>query len=604
MEVQASGPLPCGESANTTNPDATDPPSPKDYPLTSPDRDFHDTWVRVVDMLIAGTDVPDGEPQPLKPNHKALLNSVTPVGQVNGFVLLTTKSELVQELVKNQLASRIESSLEKITGHEQQVVITVPDDGAHGDSTAMPANLHSAATEVSPRQGGHPAAGAARREPNDWRTLEFERDARESAALDGLPESTGTPYPSQSPGGRTHPSHPPQQQYQHDQQSQFPPRTVSTPATGGMQGTASDLFGRGKYPLHGMGDPMKKPVEEPTLNPKYTFDTFVIGPQNRFAAAAAAAVAEQPARAYNPLFISGGSGLGKTHLLHAIGHYATALDPKLRVRYVSSEEFTNDFINSVRDDAQESFKRRYRDLDILIVDDIQFLEGKEGTQEEFFHTFNALHQADRQIVLSSDRPPRELKTLEERLRTRFEWGLTPDLQLPDLETRIAILSKKAQLDRLNVPHDVLQFIAEHTASSIRELEGRLLQVTAQASLLKMPISLQLAEEIIGSDSAEVEITPDIIIAATAEFYGLTVPDLTGSGKTRPVSHARQVAMYLTRSLIDISLPAIGKVFGGRDHSTVLYAHRKIQKEISDKRATRDQVNDLTTRIRERSRTRG
>src|SRR5699024_4675015 len=201
---------------------------------------------------------------------------------------------------------------------------------------------------------------------------------------------------------------------------------------------------------------------------------------------------------------------------------------------------------------------------------------------------------------SSDRPPRELKTLEERLRTRFEWGLTPDLQLPDLETRIAILSKKAQLDRLNVPHDVLQFITEHTASAIRELEGRLPQVTAQASLLKMPVSLQLAEEIIGSDSAEVEITPDIIISATAEFYGLTVADLTGPGKTRPVSHARQVAMYLTRSLIDISLPAIGKVFGNRDHSTVLYAHKKIRDEIADKKATRDQANDLTTRVRERA----
>ena len=429
-------------------------------------------------------------------------------------------------------------------------------------------------------QSGHPDH-RRHQDAGSWRTLEFERDARETAEF-------GDPAPQNTGHGSAAPA----------QRQPMQPQPPQNPAT---QGTAADLFGRGKYPLHDIGDPMGQPVEEPTLNPKYTFETFVIGPQNRFAAAAAAAVAEQPARAYNPLFISGGSGLGKTHLLHAIGHYATALDPKLRVRYVSSEEFTNDFINSVRDDAQESFKRRYRDLDILIVDDIQFLEGKEGTQEEFFHTFNALHQADRQIVLSSDRPPRELKTLEERLRTRFEWGLTPDLQLPDLETRIAILSKKAQLDRLNVPHDVLQFIAEHTASSIRELEGRLLQVTAQASLLKMPVSLQLAEEIIGSDSAEVEITPDIIISATAEFYGLTVADLTGPGKTRPVSHARQVAMYLTRSLIDISLPAIGKVFGNRDHSTVLYAHRKIQKEISDKRATKDQVNDLTTRIRERSR---
>lgn len=569
-------------------------------------------------MLIQGTDVRVGEPQPLTTHHKALLRSVQPVGQVNGFVLLATTSEVVQTLVKEELSERIERSLEKITGHPQQVVVTIAEESSHSETAdagqqpdRRPAQgAPGGAPMNSPRPGsdrGHGSDQPGGHDSGAWRTLEFERDARDSAQFGdprgsvGLPphdpRSTQMPQPGQGQPmtGAPHSPHVPHSPHAPQAQPGGAPQT---------QGTAADLFGQGKFHLSELQNPMSQPVEEPTLNPKYTFETFVIGPQNRFAAAAAAAVAEQPARAYNPLFISGGSGLGKTHLLHAIGHYATALDPKLRVRYVSSEEFTNDFINSVRDDAQESFKRRYRDLDILIVDDIQFLEGKEGTQEEFFHTFNALHQADRQIVLSSDRPPRELKTLEERLRTRFEWGLTPDLQLPDLETRIAILSKKAQLDRLNVPHDVLQFIAEHTASSIRELEGRLLQVTAQASLLKMPVTLELAEEIIGSDSAEVEITPNIIISATAEFYDLTVADLTGPGKTRPVSHARQVAMYLTRSLIDISLPAIGKVFGNRDHSTVLYAHRKIQKEIAEKRSTHDQVNDLTTRIRERSRTAG
>ncbi|WP_295625840.1 chromosomal replication initiator protein DnaA [uncultured Corynebacterium sp.] len=588
-------------------------------------QDFQDIWRRVVDMLVAGTDVREGEPLPLKANHKALLRSVQAVGSVNGFVLLTAGNEMVQTLVKAELADRIEAALLKTTGQAQQVVVTISEDtgnevpsshdassasastGQDSASSHRPAQTHGTQSPAAPgprhgsRQSLYDDRGRTpESDPTSWRTVEFERDTADSSVFGTSSEHDGGQL-------RDHDGHFGQSgsRTQTDGAS-FPPAGGHAPAPTGpsVQGTAADLFGRGKYKVGDLRNPMSEPVEEPTLNPKYTFETFVIGPQNRFAAAAAAAVAEQPARAYNPLFISGGSGLGKTHLLHAIGHYATALDPKLRVRYVSSEEFTNDFINSVRDDAQESFKRRYRDLDILIVDDIQFLEGKEGTQEEFFHTFNALHQADRQIVLSSDRPPRELKTLEERLRTRFEWGLTPDLQLPDLETRIAILSKKAQLDRLNVPHDVLQFIAEHTASSIRELEGRLLQVTAQASLLKMPVTLSLAEEIIGSDAAEVEITPDIIISATAEFYGLAVADLTGAGKTRPVSHARQVAMYLTRSLIDISLPAIGKVFGGRDHSTVLYAHRKIQKEIADKRATRDQVNDLTTRIRERSRTLG
>ena len=606
--------------------------------MTTPSRDFNDTWNQVVDMLIRGTDVRDGEPQPLTTQHKALLRSVQPVGQVNGFVLLATSSEMVQTLVKEELAERIERALDVITGRPQQVVVTISDDSAHPDASRantshadaphpghagqMPGRMSVGRPAAGATDGGdpnppHPDVGrsrsihqAAGHDSGAWRTIEFERDTRDTAQFGDPGGFTGQsahdlrsplmPQPGQGGQVPGTPGSPLSPQTPHSGQTSQAPHGSGPQA----QGTAADLFGQAKYHLHGMENPMSQPVEEPTLNPKYTFETFVIGPQNRFAAAAAAAVAEQPARAYNPLFISGGSGLGKTHLLHAIGHYATALDPKLRVRYVSSEEFTNDFINSVRDDAQESFKRRYRDLDILIVDDIQFLEGKEGTQEEFFHTFNALHQADRQIVLSSDRPPRELKTLEERLRTRFEWGLTPDLQLPDLETRIAILSKKAQLDRLNVPHDVLQFIAEHTASSIRELEGRLLQVTAQASLLKMPVTMALAEEIIGSDSAEVEITPDIIISATAEFYGLTVADLTGPGKTRPVSHARQVAMYLTRSLIDISLPAIGKVFGNRDHSTVLYAHRKIQKEIAEKRATQDQVNDLTTRIRERSRTIG
>lgn len=598
--------------------------------MTSPRSDFNDTWHRVVDMLFAGTDVQGGTPQPLAPNQRALLRSVQPVGMVNGFVLLATGNEVVQTLVEKELSPRIERALNAVTGAQQKVVLTISDDSDDAGSAAGPDAMAGSGPDgmdgaAGPGMAPGPAMGGAYgrgiHRPGAGQGHGTHPDAAQTGPQYRMPDRGGLAdgyVPGATQGGmaqtQASQSNDPTawrtlefDRGSHDTPEAGDPRTTSamSPQSGpsqAIQGTAAELFGNGKFNMPGLPNPMGEPVEEPTLNPKYTFETFVIGPQNRFAAAAAAAVAEQPARAYNPLFISGGSGLGKTHLLHAIGHYATALDPNLRVRYVSSEEFTNDFINSVRDDAQESFKRRYRDLDILIVDDIQFLEGKEGTQEEFFHTFNALHQADRQIVLSSDRPPRELKTLEERLRTRFEWGLTPDLQLPDLETRIAILSKKAQLDRLNVPHDVLQFIAEHTASSIRELEGRLLQVTAQASLLKTPVTLQLAEEIIGTDSAEVEITPEIIIEATAEFYALDVAELIGPGKTRPVSHARQVAMYLTRSLIDISLPAIGKVFGNRDHSTVLYAHRKIQKEIQDKRATRDQVNDLTTRIRERSRT--
>ncbi|MFV8382132.1 chromosomal replication initiator protein DnaA [Corynebacterium hindlerae] len=339
-----------------------------------------------------------------------------------------------------------------------------------------------------------------------------------------------------------------------------------------------------------------------SLNPKYTFENFVIGSSNRFPVAAAKAVSESLAQAYNPLFIWGGSGLGKTHLLHAIGNYAKVLQPGLRVKYVSSEEFTNDYINSVRDDRQEKFKRNYRNLDVLMVDDIQFLEGKEGTQEEFFHTFNALHQADKQIVLSSDRPPKELTTLTDRLRTRFKAGLITDIQPPDLETRMAILSKKAQSEGTVVDHEVLELIASRFETSIRELEGALIRVTAYSSLIKEPIDLKTAEialRDIMPDADDVEISADHIIEQAAEYFDVTVDALTGVGKTRAVAHARQIAMYLCRELTDLSLPRIGEYFGGKDHTTVMYAVRKINKEMTEKRDTYDQIQSLTSAIKKR-----
>ena len=340
------------------------------------------------------------------------------------------------------------------------------------------------------------------------------------------------------------------------------------------------------------------------LNAKYTFDTFVIGASNRFAHAAAVAVAEAPARAYNPLFIWGESGLGKTHLLHAAGHYAQRLFPGMRVRYVSTEEFTNDFINSLRDDRKVAFQRRYRDIDVLLVDDIQFLEGKEGTQEEFFHTFNTLHNANKQIVVSSDRPPKQLATLEDRLRTRFEWGLITDVQPPELETRIAILRKKAQMDRLAVSDDVLEFIASRIERNIRELEGALIRVTAFASLNQQPVDQALAEIVLRDlipDASSLEINAATIMAVTAEYFGNSLDELCGPGKTRAVANARQIAMYLCRELTDLSLPRIGQTFGGRDHTTVMHADKKIRKEMTERRTTYDQVQELTARIKQRSR---
>jgi chromosomal replication initiator protein len=387
--------------------------------------------------------------------------------------------------------------------------------------------------------------------------------------------------------------------------------TSSSDATPGeaLPGTGRDRTPQGEAPGGTVLDFSSRParakdVEPARLNPKYTFETFVIGSSNRFAHAAAVAVSEAPAKAYNPLFVYGESGLGKTHLLHAIGHYAQHLFPGVRVRYVSSEEFTNDFINSLRDDKQHAFQRRYRDVDVLLVDDIQFLENKERTQEEFFHTFNTLHNANKQIVITSDRPPQQLSTLEDRLRTRFQWGLITDVQPPDVETRIAILRKKAASDRLAVPPDVLEFIASKIATNIRELEGALIRVTAFASLNRQPVDLSLAEivlkDLIPADGGS-EITGATIMAATAEYFGLTMEDLCGSSRSRALVNARQVAMYLCRELTELSLPKIGQMFGGRDHTTVIHADRKIRAQMAERRQTYNQVAELTNRIKTRSR---
>ncbi len=346
--------------------------------------------------------------------------------------------------------------------------------------------------------------------------------------------------------------------------------------------------------------PKASRIPEPALNPRFTFDTFVVGPSNQFAHAAAMKVAESPAQAYNPLFIYGGAGLGKTHLLHAIGHYTRHLHPDASLVYVTTEQFTNEFIAAIRDDRIAAFQRRYRHVGVLLVDDVQFLEGKERTQEEFFHTFNTLHAAGGQIVLTSDRPPKQIATLEERLRTRFEGGLLTDIQPPDLETRVAILKKKAALDGLDLPEDVAHFIASHIPSNIREMEGALIRVAAYASLNRRPIDLPLAEACLGpilGSRAEKPLTPDEIIRETASFFALTPEDLTGPGRSRTLVLARQVAMYLCRELTDLSLPRIGRIFGGRDHTTVLHATTKLKRLMAERRSLYEQVQEITARLR-------
>jgi len=346
------------------------------------------------------------------------------------------------------------------------------------------------------------------------------------------------------------------------------------------------------------------PAGTPTarFHPKYTFESFVIGSSNRFAHAAALAVAEVPAEAYNPLFIYGEAGLGKTHLLHAIGHYVQELSPGSVIRYVSTEQFMNDFILALQTRSIPDFHRRYRVADLLLIDDIQFLEGKERTQEEFFHTFNALHPKS-QIVITSDRPPKKISTLEERLRTRFEWGLITDIQPPDLETRLAILQKKAATERLSVSPDVMSFIASRIQTNIRELEGALIRVVAYASLTRSDATLELAQGVLQHllpNGHEARVTSDLIVSVSAEYFDVTPEDLCSSSRSRPLVTARQIAMYLCRELTDLSLPKIGERFGGRDHSTVIYANNKVRELMQERQSCYEQVRELTTRIRQQA----
>ena len=389
------------------------------------------------------------------------------------------------------------------------------------------------------------------------------------------------------------------------------------PAAGMHRGVAEELPGmpapreepapsRAAAPAAGAPTPAPPSTSSETsrLNDRYHFDTFVIGSSNRFAHAAANAVAEAPAKAYNPLFIYGESGLGKTHLLHAIGHYARRLYPGLRVRYVNSEEFTNDFINSIRHDEGASFKQVYRNVDILLIDDIQFLADKEATVEEFFHTFNTLYNNNKQVVITSDLPPKQLSGFEDRLRSRFEWGLITDIQPPDLETRIAILRKKAEAEGLVAPPEALEYIASRISTNIRELEGALIRVTAFASLNRQPVDIELAEQVLKdliTDDAGHEITPELIVHTTAEYFNLTMDELTSKSRTRTLVTARQIAMYLLRELTEMSLPKIGQELGGRDHTTVMHADRKIRELMAERRTIFNQVTELTNEIKRKQR---
>jgi chromosomal replication initiator protein len=602
------------------------------------DIDLAEVWTRSLDGL-AGMG--------LQASQLAWLRLTRPLGLVENTALIATPNPFVKEYLETKLRPLVIHALSKELGRPIQIAVTVdpspvapPEQpqgppssplsvmdplsvAAHDDPAPRPTQSHqpdlgALGTPVQPQQQ-YQQPQRYYQEPTYQEPAYPYQPYRTPPGYQEMPPEQ-PPLPPQHHLTAQHPLSP--QQPLGTQHSMTPQQSLGTQQSPGGQPEQLD---RDQYQPQGQREqpgqsmqsmqpvpPVHQQDQPPRpasarLNSKYTFETFVIGSSNRFAHAAAVAVAEAPAKAYNPLFIYGDSGLGKTHLLHAIGHYAQTLYNGLKVRYVSSEEFTNEFINMIRDGKQDGFRRRYRDVDVLLVDDIQFLENKEGTQEEFFHTFNTLHNASKQIVISSDRAPKRLVTLEDRLRSRFEWGLLTDVQPPELETRIAILRKKAIQEGLNAPPDVLEYIASRISTNIRELEGALIRVTAFASLNRQGVDMSLAEIVLkdlipeSQGNGSPQITAATIMGQTAAYFGLSIEDLCGSSRSRVLVSARHIAMYLCRELTDLSLPKIGQQFGGRDHTTVINADRKIRALMAERRSIYNQVTELTNRIKQQAR---
>jgi chromosomal replication initiator protein len=551
------------------------------------DVDLADVWARSLDGLAE---------MGLPASQLAWLRLTRPLGLVENTALIATPNLFVKEHLETKLRPLVIHALSKELGRPVQIAVTVdpstvtqpeqPPGPPISPLSVMDQLTGVPVDDLGPRIA-QPEELSARPAPPQYQQPEHYSYRESGYQPYRIPQGYQELPPEQ------HPLTP-----QQPQPSPPEPRDMEHYQPRGQR----EQQGQGRQ----QQDQPPRPVSA-RLNSKYTFDTFVIGSSNRFAHAAAVAVAEAPAKAYNPLFIYGDSGLGKTHLLHAIGHYAQTLYTGLKVRYVSSEEFTNEFINMIRDGKQDGFRRRYRDVDVLLVDDIQFLENKEGTQEEFFHTFNTLHNASKQIVISSDRAPKRLVTLEDRLRSRFEWGLLTDVQPPELETRIAILRKKAIQEGLNAPADVLEYIASRISTNIRELEGALIRVTAFASLNRQGVDMSLAEIVLkdlipeSQGNGGPQITAATIMGQTAAYFGLSIDDLCGTSRSRVLVTARHIAMYLCRELTDMSLPKIGQQFGGRDHTTVINADRKIRSLMAERRSIYTQVTELTNRIKQQAR---
>ncbi|RAV32865.1 chromosomal replication initiator protein DnaA [Corynebacterium heidelbergense] len=558
---------------------------------SDPAAEFPSLWYDIVTRWTTGND--PAFPA-ISAGRRGVVRQLRPVTLVGSIAVFTVPTPWAKSEVEDHLAMPIQDVLHQELGQPISISVSV--------QANPPEPQRPTQDFTNPSGSSNPSEHANSSNP---------RDPRDSRDLRGSGPGTHTgpeQFPQPTPdadAAAQHASYYEARRGDDVEPSPTPPawQHLANPTTASSRPGTDSTHSPARRVIRTPGTQEPVRDDETMLNRKYTFDSFVIGSSNQFAHAACCAVAEAPARAYNPLFIWGESGLGKTHLLHAIGHYARELQPNMRVQYVSSEELTNNFINSIASNTREAFKRRYRNLDMLIVDDIQFLQGKESTQEEFFHTFNALHQANKQIVLSSDRPPRQLTTLEDRLRTRFEGGLITDVQTPDLDTRIAILTKKAHLENKVLPEDVATFIATRYETSIRELEGALIRVTAYCSLSRVPVSVEAAEVALRNNmptGGDVVISAQSIIETVADYYTLTTEELLGKGRSRKVAHARQVAIYLCRELTDLSLPKLGVEFGGRDHSTVLYAERRIRESLNEDRKTFDDVQHLTQKVKSHS----
>jgi len=519
------------------------------------------------------------------PTQRQWLRATQPVGFSDDTVVLAAPHAFAREWLDTRCGDRIRDALSDTADRPLTVVITVQPRPEPLDTQGHH-RPDATQTDAAPSVGDHPRRSATDPNHDEHRPL------------------------AATSSDQTGPAHPPatgDRPIVTSMRDRMPEPAQDWTRYANTDDRELQAPGRPSGPTVNLPEPRQpdqNPATETRLNPKYMFDDFVIGSSNRFAHAAATAVAEAPAKSYNPLFIYGGAGLGKTHLLHAIGHYVRSLYPRLAVRYVTTEQFTNEFINGIRHDRITSFQQTYRQVDVLLIDDIQFLERAERTQEEFFHTFNALHNAEKQIVISSDRPPKQIAQLEDRLRSRFEWGLMTDVQPPDLETRIAILRKKCETDRLGVDPDVLQLIASKVQSNIRELEGALIRVSAFASLQRSSADSEMAETVLKDlfpDDREQEVSVQVIMDEVAEYFSLTVEDLCSPSRSRQLVSARQIAMYLTRELTELSLPRIGKAFGGRDHTTVMHAKSKIAGLMQERRTIYNQVQELTNRIKTRAR---